>query len=357
MAKRGKRLYYCLPMKVFWFFSDNAYYPIRFFNLLGQAVDLTVVLPHAMQKERERAYGEGIKNFHVLCLKPYCLGGAHQVKTLFEKEHDDRIVLNGNGCSFEQHLMRILSHRNVSYLCAYAEGSKRDGKYLSSASQYLVADAQQKLELSKMQIAPDKIHLCHRSILLTSEALTEPLSEKGKSLLRQGLGLTGKKIYVSLHPYSEKKNNLTLIDRWKAMPKDSWLLLFEDGTCAKQYQERVKKHRLENIKLISGQKLDDVLKYLRIADAALFFSEEERFSCYLAATLSQGTPIFGNAKNPAVQNILQDGVNGYRVKEDTDLKSLLESPLPLSMNEAAIASAKPYTLETMVKETLDVLSL
>ena len=114
--------------------------------------------------------------------------------------------------------------------------------------------------------------------MLSSETLSRPLNEKERLLLRQGLGLHEKKIYISINTLSMVKQNLALLDLWKSMPQETLLLLFVDGTNKHFYQERIQKRHLTNVKLLLGEKRDDVLKYLRIADAALWTDEEDFFT-------------------------------------------------------------------------------
>ena len=68
MAKeRRKRLYLSMKMKVFWLYTRQCPYPIRFFNLLGETVDLTVAFRHVQKKEHTHFYGDHIKTFlHLL---------------------------------------------------------------------------------------------------------------------------------------------------------------------------------------------------------------------------------------------------------------------------------------------------
>ena len=346
-----------MKMKVFWLYTRQCPYPIRFFNLLGESVDLTVAFHHVQKKEHTHFYGDHIKTFHTVSLKPYYLGGSHQILSLLGQKTFDRVILDGNRSLLERRAASFVTNQGSSFSYFFSYQDKVDQKYLASASHCFVPDLSWKQKLSLEGVSNQTIHLYHDAILLSSETISRPLNEKERLLLRQGLGLHEKKIYISINTLSMVKQNLALLDLWKSMPQETLLLLFVDGTNKHFYQERIQKRHLTNVKLLLGEKRDDVLKYLRIADAALWTDEEDSYPYQVTTALSQGVPVFGNKKSPVTKKLIQEGINGYPLDFHHDFASLFVKPLPPAMAQAAIESAKSFTLENMLQECKNVLLL
>ena len=93
---------------------------------------------------------------------------------------------------------------------------------------------------------------------------------------------------------------------------------------------------------------DDVASVLQTGDVFVFPSAFEGFGLTLAEAMSMGLPVVGCKSCVAVNELIQDGVNGLLAEEGADglaqsMRMLMENQdLRMKMGKAARASMRKY---------------
>lgn len=120
----------------------------------------------------------------------------------------------------------------------------------------------------------------------------------------------------------------------------------------KELEILIKKYHLENQVFLKGI-TNDVKSVLQQGDIYAFPSAYEGFGLSLGEAMSMGLPAIGYKNCSAVNELIQDGINGFLCDDGVDdfadkLKTLMENQdLRVQMGQAARESMKQYSPEVI----------
>jgi len=357
-------------MKVLWLFNHPAPYKVRFFNLLGEKVDLTAVFERRDEGGRNKNfYDEEAKTFRPVFLNGLALGEGNSLCRGFKKiikEGYDIVVINGWSTLTEMNAIRYLKKRKIPYIFAINGGiaklneaswkKRLKTRAISEASLYLSPDENGGRYLTHYGADPKRIRFYPYSTIYENELRSKPLAKEERASFLKELGIPDGHIYTAIGSFIERKNGAFLLrEIWPHVSEDKTLYLVGGGPQEALYREIIREKRLSNVHLIPFQDKQTVLKWLSISDLSIFLTNEDIYGHVANESLSQRTPVLGSVHSNAVKHLIKkDGENGYLV-EPHDKKGILkalERGVTEDMREHAFETAKENTLERMVESHL-----
>ncbi len=353
-------------MKIFWLFNHPAPYKIDFFNELGKSCDLHVVFERKQEGGRNAEfYSHMAKNFRATFLKSithgiynnYAFGIIKQLK----KEKYDLYVINGWSTLTEMKAIRYLRRHHIPYIFAINGGiikpdepkwkANLKHKYIPGAFSYLAPSKNSIDYLAYYGADPALAKLFPYSTIYEKEVLKAPLSLEEKKAIREELHLEGEKVYVSAGQLIERKNYLTLLALWKAMPSSKHLYIAGEGEQKEELLNFIKENNLTNCHILPYQKHDAALRLFSCADAFVFPSKEDIYGHVVNEALSQGCPVISSHKVNAADALIQNGENGFLIdfaSQEQFLKAMNDPRLD-TFGANAIETARKNTLEKMAE--------
>ena len=349
-------------VKAFWLFNHPAPYKVDFFNLLGKEIDLDVIFERAYEKGRnDEFYSRKPINFACEIAKSIYLGGIDNytglpVKRLKNNAYDV-IVINGWRTLTEQKTLRYLKKKKIPYVFHINGGiinateakwkTSYKRKYISGASLYLAPDEESANYLIHYGADPEKIKLYPYSTIFENETADHVASPEEKEKARKEFGLEGKRLYVSVGQYIDRKNYLFLIRLWKKMEKEDHLYIVGEGPLKETYEKTIAGEGLTNVHLVPYMPHEQLFPYIRAFDAFVLLSKEDIYGHVVNEAMAQGLPVIATTGVNAAKNLIQNEINGFVVPLDDEEKTFhalngIHNP---NMAEKSLNVAKENTME------------
>ena len=200
-------------------------------------------------------------------------------------------------------------------------------KWLSRYTDCLITINTEDYELAKKKFRKCKqIELVH-GVGLDTTKFDVKISNQAIETLKDEIGIKKDDIVLTyIAELNKNKNQQLLIKTIEQIVKEGdtryILLLVGDGELKEQYQEYVKKHKLENnIKLLGKRK--DIAKILKITDIYVATSLREGLPVNILEALYMGLPIIAT-DNRGHRELIENEENGYIIQNNsTKLKEKL----------------------------------
>lgn len=293
---------------------------------------------------------EGSKRFAEIRLEDYALVMLFEYSTgtsvkLITKCKRKKIpyAVNCDGVIMEKHgnLMREAVKRYlISGAAGYFAGSENAKKY------FLKYGADEK-----------KIHVHTFSELEKEDILTRPLTTEEKTALRKKteLPLDGK-IAIAVGRFIPLKRYDALIAAWKGMPEDHTLLLIGGGSEEAAYRRIIKENGLTNVILHDFMPKEKLTDYYRAADIFVHPTSYDVWGLVINEAMAAGLPVVVSDRCVAGLELIEDGVNGYRIPmgDDQQMCSRVveitgDAELYKAMSENVLKTIAPYTMTNMAQ--------
>ena len=357
--------------KVLIVFNHPAPYKVALFNELSKYIDLTVIFERSKERDRSKAfYFEKEYKFKTVHIKGLPLGNMNiissGVKNHIKHNKYDLIIMNGYRQFAELSAIKYLHKHHIPYV-QYINGGiiKTDEpkfvqriktKYISGAKFYMSPDKESNRYLVYYGANSEKIFNYPYATIHESEILEKPLSNEEKLLLRKQKGIVASKVFVSCGQLIARKNYFELISKWKNLPSDYALLIIGDGKEKNKYLRYIKKHNLNNVKLLGFLPRKEIFEYYQLSDAFIFPSKEDIYGHVINEAMSQGLPIISTPNVNAAKHLIKDGKNGYIVPSisSKEFNEALSKIIDDDTFNYCINEAKQNTLELMAKVHNDI---
>lgn len=356
-------------MKVVFLFNHPAPYKVDFFNELTKYMEVTVLFERHSNKDRDAAfYSHNSYLFNAIFLGGINIGKENHYSfnavNHFKHNHYDLIVINGWRTFSEMRVIEYLKRNRIPYVFYINGGITKENepvfktnlknRYISGADLYFSPDEASNIYLLHYGAIKENIINYPYSTIFESEVLKTPLSRQDKNELRKILNLPENgDIILSAGQFIERKNFLSLLEIWKSMPKDKFLVLIGGGKLKRKFEKYISSNNLSNIILHDFMSKERLLKYMQAADLFVFPSLEDIYGHVINESLSQGLPVVSSMYVNAAKKLIKDGYNGFLYKPGSgdDLRAkitrTLENKDVYSLH--AIESSKDGTIENMAR--------
>ena len=357
-------------MKVLFVFNHPAPYKVRTFNELAKELDLFVIFERTKAKDRpDSFYNCNEYNFPHLFLKHGYFGNENSntgelVKYLREHHQEyDLIVMNGYSRVTEMRAIRYLVKHNIPYILQINGGVvhkesalKRKIKtfYISHAYKYLSTGSEGDKYLVHYGAKQEDIYFYPYSTLEEKDILKNPVSKEEKEKIKKEFDLPESPLYVTASQFIPRKNVSYLIRLFKQVKGN--LLVVGEGKEEELYKEIIVKEAINNVKLHSFMKKEELYRLLQGCDAFVTLSKEDIYGHSTLEALANGLPVVSSTNVVSSNQIIKNGENGYLVHLDNESEILNSFGKTLKLdNTNCINSAKTFTIENSAKEILKVL--
>ena len=188
----------------------------------------------------------------------------------------------------------------------------------------------------------------------------QAVSDAEVATLREELGLTDEKVFVSVARLSNEKNidfMIEAIHRLRQQTKVPFrFLMIGDGHQRDRLQKKIEELELEScFHLVGAIKPDEMATWYNLGDAFLFASKSETQGMVILEAMSAGLPVVA-VRSSGIEDVVRDGYNGFKTPENQGqwvarAQELLENDgLRKQYSDKARTFAADYSVEQFAKD-------
>jgi len=188
----------------------------------------------------------------------------------------------------------------------------------------------------------------------------QSVDEAQLQALREQLGLTNQKVFISVARLSNEKNidfMITAIDRLRRETEVPFrFLMIGDGHQRDRLQKKIESLGLESHFYLAGAiQPEDMALWYNLGDAFLFASKSETQGMVILEAMSAGLPVVA-VRSSGIDDVVRDGQNGFKTPENQGrwtacARQLLEDDvLREELSQKARHFAADYSVEQFAKD-------
>lgn len=184
-----------------------------------------------------------------------------------------------------------------------------------------------------------------------------PAAEE-KLQLRQKLGVTEKKMVISVSRFIASKRLDMLIHSGAALGKDVGIYII-GGEPTEEYLRIQKELNADNVHFVGFLKKDALAEYYRAADLFALPTRTDVWGLVINESMAQGLPVITTDRCVAGLELIRSGENGYITPVDDQdaldeaIRRTLEGNSG-AMGAAALETIRSYTIENMAKAHVEI---
>lgn len=359
-----------MSMRILYMTNIPSPYRVEFFNELGKYCDLTVLFERREAKGRDAAWLKGtFENFTGIFLKGVPIANESAlcpvaIKYLHNGNFDGIIIGGYSTPTAILSIQYLAMHRMPFMLNSDGGMVKDDGKIKYAVKRYLISRASAWLSTGKTTdeylihygAKQDRIRRYPFTSLRAADILAKPVDEGEKAILRLELGMTEKKIVLSVGQFIHRKGFDVLIKASDNLSDDVGVYIV-GGEPTPEYLMMKDDLKLDRVHFIGFKQKDELKKYYAAADLFVLPTREDIWGLVVNEAMAAGLPIVATNRCNAGLELVSDGVNGYIIPID-DAAALAErinevfaNPIKQkAMAEASLRIISNYTIENMAAE-------
>jgi glycosyltransferase involved in cell wall biosynthesis len=353
-------------MKILYLTNIPAPYRVDFFNLLGKYCDLYVAYERANASNRNVKWTTKEKSNHnEILLKSLKIGNessiTFQTIPIIKKLKFDAIVVSGYSSPTALITMLYLITKKIPYILSVDGGFiRKESKikylfkkfFISRASLYLSTGKKTSEFLEYYGAIEEKIKIYPFSSIRGDEIQN---SSYERSLYKRKIGITEKKMILSVGQFIYRKGYDVLIKSCKNLDKDVGIYIV-GGSPTEEYMILKKELQLDNLHFVGFKSKDELNDYYKAADIFVLPTREDIWGLVINEALSYGLPTITTYNCIAGTELIINDENGYliNVNDENDLeekirKILENNDLSKKMRKNCLESIKSFTIENMAK--------
>ena len=356
-------------IKVLWITNIPSPYRVDFFEMLGEKFDLTVIFEKDKSNERDSSWiNINFNNFKSIILNGITVKTDSSFtfkirKYLKDAGNYDVVILSNPLTLMGMYSIEYLKAHKIPFWIETDGGFPKEGKgfkekikthFISSASKWLsTAEIHNKYYI-QYGAKENEIYRYPFTSIKDTNVLLTPVSSNEKSILKEKLGITQKKVVLGIGQFIYRKGFDLLLNISDRFDDDVAVVLL-GGDITEEYREIIKEKNIRNVffsGFISREKIAD---YYKIADAFVLPTREDIWGLVINEALSYGIPTVTTNKCIAGLELIKNGVNGYIIEsEDSEalyeaINNVLYSKRYMELSNNSLEIARKYTLEKMVE--------
>lgn len=357
-------------MKILWLTNIPSPYRVDFFNELGKECNLTVVFEKSTSNERDKSWQNyKFNNFKGIIMRGKSTGVdtaiCFEVIKYLKKNLFDIVVVTNMSTPTGILAIEILKLKKIPFIIEGDGGIPKSGKGIKekfklhlnkSADMWLSTGINHDKYYETYGADKSRIYRYPFTSLKENDLIPKSLEKNKKNDLRNEINLPkDKKIVISVGSYISRKGFDVLINSWKYISKDYYLIIIGDGPERENYINLIKDNNLKNIKLIEFKEKETLKKYYKACNLFVLPTREDIWGLVINEAMAAGLPVITTDKCIAGLELVDDYKNGFIIpSNDKDslankiVEILSSDSLEKSMSNNNINKIKKYTIEEMV---------
>lgn len=358
-------------MKVLFLTNIPSPYRVTFFNALGVLCDLTVLFESASAKSRNNAWkAENEKTYQAIFLEGIKFGEAEAIcpsvfKYLSPKKYDV-IVVGMYSSPTGMLAIEYMRIRKIPFIISSDGGIiKEDAGLRHYLKQHFISAAAAWLSTGKYTTdylcyyGADRSRVYKYPFTSVSEKdlLNEQISLNQKNELKRRLGITEKKVVLSVGQFVHRKGYDLLLKHWKNVNTDIGLYII-GGKPTEEYLKLKEEAGCSKIYFKDFMSKDQLAEYYKIADLFVLPTREDIWGLVINEAMAFGVPVITTDKCVAGLEMIESDVNGRIVSIDAvwdkEIIEILDIADYCSMKRECLRIAQEYTTENMAKRHIEI---
>jgi len=359
-------------MKVLFVTNLPSPYRVDFFNELGKHCDLTVVYERESSAERDKKWtGVKAKNYTEVYLKLTPIGvdraKGHALRQYISKASFDALILNDYVSPAVMETIVYCRLHRIPYIMEYDGGfNKKDSFIKGLIKRFMLCGAKLHLTTANEHIQYLKAlgvkesnisKYPFTSILETDLKNGGVLSEEQKNAYRHKLGMTEKRIILSVGRFSYEngygKGYDVLLEAAKQLGSDTGVYIVGDEP-TDEFIKLKEMYKLDNVHYIGFKVKKELVDYYKAADLFVLLTRGDIWGLVINEAMMYGLPVVTTPKCIAGTELVKNNINGYLV--DLDDVGLIVSRITSIINDreaingfslASYEGISAYTIENM----------
>ena len=203
-------------------------------------------------------------------------------------------IMNLDGAFIRKNFLKNLIKR---YLVTHASGYFASGSHAAEYFKYFGADE-------------SKIYYHPFTSLHEEEILKIPVSKEEKNIYKRNLGLSSKKMVLTIGQFIYRKGFDILLGAWsKELDEKYTLVIVGGGEEENQYREYISKHNLKNVHLVGFKQKNEIFEYYKAADLFVLPTREDIWGLVINEAMAFGLPVIATDMCLGAVELIENGVN------------------------------------------------
>ena len=361
-------------MKVLFFSNIPSPYRVEFFNLLAEKCDLTVIYERENASDRnERWRADDNSKYKVHFMKGLYYSNDASISLDFTKyiknKKYDVIVISGYSSLTQILLIRYFKRRKIPFVLNIdgailkdESGVKRSIKssLISSASYWLSTGEASDKYLIHYGARSENIFRYPFTSVSETHIIDSLINEDEKKEYKKAIGCDASKLVLSVGQPIHRKGFDILIKAMKQFKDADICTVIVGGAPDPECEIELEEARGSDIRFVSFKSQEELSVYYKAADLFVFPTREDIWGLVINEAMAYGLPIVTTDKCNAGLELVSDGVNGYVVPSENEVrlydavKEVLFDKNISSMSRESLKRIKLYSLENMATEHIRI---
>ena len=364
-------------MKILFLTNIPSPYRVKFFSLLGEKCELTVIYELKYATNRDKNWKVDVKKTYkeiFLDAKRIVPDGGISFKILkYLKKEYDFIIVGTHGTPIAKLAMMYMRIKKIPYILnldgalTYTLNNRsKINLFLrkimfQGAKYYLTTNNESIKYLRSFGIKKDKIFKYRFSSILKKDVIDKTTNKK--DILKMSLGIKEEKIILSVGQFIYRKGFDILLKSKGYIDSDIGLYII-GGNITEEYDRLIKDYNLKNVYFLGFKSKKELEKYYEASDIFVLPTRHDEWGLVINEALAKGLPVITTNHCGSGLELIKDIKNGFLVEvENVELLSkyinniLSNEKLRKKMQINNLLLAQEYTIENMVDDHIKILEI
>lgn len=361
-------------MKILFLTNQPSPYRVTFFDFLGELCDLTVLFEQQSSLDRDQKWVSRSKGFYKgiflnqKVVKEFSWPNFSVINYLKDTSYDI-IIIGQYSTPTGMVAIHYLKRNKISFWLNSDGGIAKNDNiihkiiktyFISSAQKYLSTGTKTDEYLMHYGVQRDNIYHFPFTSIKKEDILTRILSDSDKAKIRRELGISEKRIILSVGQFIPRKGYDILLKACRKVDSSVGVYII-GGKPLPEYISFLNDFDLKNIHFIEFKIKEELKKYYMMADVFVLPTREDIWGLVINEAMAVGLPVITTQNCVAGIELIKDGENGYLVPVNDELllsdkinDILHDKGLAKQMAMNNLEKIQNYTLEQMAKRHFDL---
>lgn len=355
-------------MKVLFITNVPSPYRVDFFNELGKKCELTVLFENKIAKSRDAEWkATNAIYFKAVFLRGIKVGEAEVISfgvfQYLSKKRYDVIVVGMYSSPTGILAIEYMKMKKISFLISSDGGLiKNDSsvkykiktRYISAACAWLSTGETTTNYLCHYGAKRERVYVYPFSSVMQRDILLDIISKEEKIKLRSELGMTEKRILLSVGQFIHRKGYDILMKACRGLSEDVGIYIV-GGEATEEYLMLQKELKLEHVHFVGFKGKEELQKYYKAADLFVLPTREDIWGLVVNEAMAYGLPVITTDKCIAGIEMVKNGVTGDIVPVE-DVQAIADKIMAQDLydREKVLETARRYSINQMVEEHMKV---
>lgn len=360
-------------MKILFLTNIPSPYRVAFFNELGKKVDLTVLFERKAASDRDKKFQDyGFNNFKGIFINGIKFGAdgtiAFRKKWKKEVRKDYDYIICGCYHTITSVLqMNYMIKRNIPYFMSI-DGLfiRQDSKFKYKMKKKIFSNAKGFFTTGSYSQRTIEYYGGKNINIYPFSSISEKNLYKfdieNQNNLKKEFGLERRKVFLSVGQFIHRKGYDLLLKAFKVIDTNSSLIII-GGEETDEYRNIIDEQKIKNVHFIKFVPFSEIMKYYQLADVFVLPTREDTWGLVINEALANSLPVITTNTCLAGVEMIDESIGSlYDAENIEKLQELLKyyenitEEENLNYRKNAYNKAKKYTIESMAKAHIDILS-